>query len=72
MSEASPTEQQLGDKEFNKSEPLLIAFDAARMITPSFHGLRVRVQGQILFIGDYWLTVAESRALRDWLTEVLP
>mgnify|MGYP001612656407 CR=1 FL=1 len=29
--------------------------------------LKVSTQGQILFLGRYWMTVAEARQLRDWL-----
>lgn len=60
------------DKHFTASEPLVIHFDSDRYTQPVVHRLKARVQGQILFIGDYWLTVDEARALRNWLTNVLP
>ena len=63
---------ELDDFTFKEAEPLVLHFDEERMVTPSFHRLRATVQGQILFIGDYWLTVAEARSLRDWLNTVLP
>ena len=56
---------------FKTAEPLII-HDETRTIEPSISRLRARVQGSILFIGDYWLTVPEAAALRDWLTMVLP
>jgi hypothetical protein len=56
---------------FKTVEPLII-HDETRTIEPSISRLKARVQGQILFIGDYWLTMTEATALRDWLTAVLP
>lgn len=58
---------------FVKSEPLVLHFEEDRMLEPpALNRLKARVQGQILFIGDYWLTVSEARALRDWITAALP
>lgn len=50
----------------------LLIHDEARTIEPTVHRLKARVQGEIVFIGDYWLTMAETRSLRDWLTASLP
>ncbi len=60
------------DEHFKKSEPLEIHFEEARQYEPSMHKLKARVNGAIVFLGDYWLTVPEARALRDWLNKVLP
>lgn len=55
----------------NSADDLVIHTED-RVVTPTFHRLRARVQGQIVFIGDYWLTAAEAESLRDWLSNVLP
>lgn len=62
----------IGDEYFKHSDSLVIHFEADRRFEPVTSRLKASVQGQILFIGDYWLTVAEARALRDWLSSVLP
>lgn len=67
MNEPLPKEEN-----FKPADPLVVHFDKARTITPSFSRLQAWTQGQILFIGDYWLTVDEARSLRDWLNKVLP
>jgi hypothetical protein len=57
---------------FNTTDDLVIDFDKERMVEPSFTRLRAHVRGQILFVGHYWITVPEARALRDYLNQVLP
>lgn len=64
------TKETLG---LNKAEPLVIDFAEERMLTqPRVNRLRAHVQGQIVFIGHYWMYEAEARALRDWLNQVIP
>jgi hypothetical protein len=69
MSEHPSSKEQLN---LNKVEPLVVEFDEERMTPPSVNYLRAHVQGQIVFIGHYWMYETEARALRDWLTKVLP
>lgn len=59
-------------RELKPIDPLLIEFSEERMVSPSVNGLRAHVQGQIVFVGHYWMYEAEARALRDWLNQVLP
>lgn len=58
--------------DLKKIDPLIIEFVEERMTQPSVNYLRAHVQGQIVFIGHYWMYEAEARALRDWLNQVLP
>jgi hypothetical protein len=57
---------------FKSAEPLDLKFEDPRYSPPAVHGLRAFVQGSIVFVGDNWFYVEEARALRDWLTKVLP
>ena len=57
--------------QLTEAEPLVIHFDKDRTMEPVCNRLKARVQGQIVFIGDYWLYAHEAAALRDWLSKVL-
>lgn len=59
-------------KELTKADPLVIDFSEERFTPPSVYSLRAHVQGQLVFIGQYWMYETEARALRDWLNKVLP
>jgi len=48
-------------------DSLDIKFDTRRIYEPAHHGLRAWKQGQVIFIGEYWLEVSEAKKLRDWL-----
>lgn len=61
------------DEYFKHSDEISIHFEEERIRPqPTINRLRASVQGQIMFIGDYWLTVQEARALRDWMDLVIP
>jgi hypothetical protein len=60
------------DEQFNKAEEFSLRFEERIPQPPTFERLRARTQGQILFLGAYWMYVHEARALRDWLNKVLP
>ena len=61
------------DEQFKKYEEFSLKCPEERVMSPpTFERLRARTQGQILFLGCYWMYVHEARALRDWLNEVLP
>ena len=61
------------DERFKQAEEFSLQFEEQRAQSPpTFERLRARVQGQVLFIGAYWMYVHEARALRDWLNKVLP
>ena len=63
----------MNDEYFKHSDEISIHFEEERIRPqPTISRLRASVQGQIMFIGDYWLTVAEARALRDWISKALP
>ena len=58
---------------FKANDDFSLAFDDQRVENaPTFNRLQCRTQGQILFVGCYWMYAHEARALRDWLTKVLP
>ena len=57
---------------FKDAEEFSLRFEERMQQAPTFERLRARVQGQVLFIGAYWMYVPEARALRDWLNKVLP
>ena len=59
------------DLELTQREPLVIHFESDRTVEPVCNRLKARVQGQVVFIGDYWLYAHEAKALRDWLNQVL-
>lgn len=58
--------------DFKSDEEFSLAFDSRVKQPPTFERLRCRTQGQILFVGCYWMYEHEARALRDWLNKVLP
>jgi hypothetical protein len=61
------------DERFKADETFSLKFDDQRVEQPpTFERLQCRTQGQILFVGCYWMYAHEARALRDWLTKVLP
>jgi hypothetical protein len=61
------------EERFKTDENFALSFDEARREhPPTFERLRCRTQGQILFLGAYWMYAHEARALRDWLNKVLP
>lgn len=61
------------DEHFKTDETFDLRFCDQRVETsPTFDQLHCFTQNQILFIGRYWMYVHEARALRDWLTKVLP
>lgn len=59
-----PTKEEKAD--------LIIDFAEERYTPSSVNRLRAHVQGEIVFIGRYWMRKAEARALSDWLNKVLP
>lgn len=59
-------------RSLHQAEPLLLKFDKDRVVSPFVSGLKASVQGQIIFIGDYWLVESEARELLAWLGKVLP
>ena len=60
------------DQQFNPAEEFSLTFETRMEQPPTFERLRARVQGQVLFLGAYWMYVPEARLLRDWLNKVLP
>lgn len=60
------------DQNFNQAEEFSLQFEERVPSPPTFERLRARVQGQVLFLGAYWMYVDEARQLRDWLNKVLP
>lgn len=60
------------EERFNEAEPFSLRCEERIPSPPTFERLSARVQGQILFLGAYWMYVHEARALRDWLNKVLP
>lgn len=53
-------------------EPLDIKFGERSIHEPGHYGgFRAHVQGEIIFIGDYWLDLTQAEALRNWLSRVL-
>lgn len=66
------TDSVTGDEQFNQADEFVLRFDPRVGSPPTFERLRARVQGQMLFLGAYWMYVHEARALRDWLNKVLP
>lgn len=62
----------MSGKRFNADEEFALTFETRMEQPPSFERLRCRTQGQILFLGAYWMYEHEARALRDWLNKVLP
>lgn len=63
----------IADEQFKTDETFSLTFDDQRVEQPpTFERLQCRTQGQVLFVGSYWMYAHEARALRDWLTKVLP
>lgn len=69
MSDPRASKEKLG---LNSVAPLVIDFAEERQTVSSNNRLRAYAQGQIVFIGHYWMYEDEARALRDWLNQVLP
>ena len=59
-------------KNLYPADDLVIHTEDRTLVTPTFNRLRARVQGQVIFIGDYWLMEDEARELLAWLGKVLP
>jgi hypothetical protein len=57
---------------FKPTEEFSLRFEERTLQSPTFERLRASVQGQVLFLGAYWMYVPEARELRDWLNKVLP
>lgn len=62
----------MSEKDFKSNEEFALTFEERHPSPPTFERLRCRTQGQILFLGTYWMYEHEARALRDWLDKVLP
>lgn len=60
------------DESFVANESFSLTFDSRVEQPPTFERLQCRTQGQILFLGCYWMYAHEASALRDWLNKVLP
>ena len=62
----------MAEERFESDEEFSLTFEQRFEQPPAFERLRCRTQGQILFVGAYWMYAHEARALRDWLNKVLP
>lgn len=57
---------------FNEAEDFSLVFEQRQKSPPAFERIRASVQGEVLFLGAYWMYAHEARAFRDWLNKVLP
>ena len=62
----------MSEERFKEAEEFSLRFEERALQPPTFERLRARVQGQVLFLGSYWMYAHEARALRDWLNKVIP